>query len=343
MALAPVIPVPMALLEISALPNAILWGAGNICSSKLKGSLTGKGSVNLSFTEPRFLDQNLAAGFDVFHSISDLTDTLGYSKTDSGGKLRLSMPLNDEVRLATYYRFSRREITEVTGTVAQVAELATLGVIDGDVDITSAVGYSLTYDTRNHFKKPTRGLYGTVGQEFAGVGGDKQYIRTVAEGRAYYPITDSITFASRLKGGHISGWGDKNLDSTDGFTSAADCVRGFEAGGFGPRTITGGVFGTAVGAEAYACATAEVRFPFPFIPDNFGISGAVFADAGMIFDPLTTATSSFVDDDTIRASVGGSVLWDSPMGPLRMDFAYALNKENYDETQVFSFGASSKF
>ena len=67
--------------------------------------------INLSFTEPRFLGQNLAAGFDVYHSISDLGDTLGYEKQETGGKLRLSMPLNDEMRLSTYYRFARREIT----------------------------------------------------------------------------------------------------------------------------------------------------------------------------------------------------------------------------------------
>ncbi len=311
-----------------------LMGRGQYLQLKLGGSLNGKGQINLSFTEPRFLDQNLAAGFDVYHNISDLTSTLGYKKTDTGGKIRLSMPLNDEVRFSTYYRFSRREITEVDGTQDP-------SIIDGDVTLTSAVGYGLTYDTRNHFKKPTRGLYGSVAQEFAGVGGDKQYIRSVLEGRAYYPITDTITFASRVQGGHISSWGNKNIDSTDGFTSSADCVRGFEAGGFGPRTLNGGVYGSAVGTEAFACATAEVRFPIPFIPENFGISGAVFADAGLLFDPIDS--TSIVDDDTIRTSVGASILWDSPMGPLRMDFAYALTDEDYDQKQIFSFGAAAKF
>ena len=180
-----------------------------------------------------------------------------------------------------------------------------------------------------------------MAQEFAGVGGDKQYIRTYLEGRAYYPITEKITFASRIKGGHISGWGSKSLLGSDGFTSSADCVRGFEAGGFGPRTDDAGVYGSAVGTEAYACATAEIRFPFPFIPDNLGLSGAVFADAGMMFDPIISTDT--IDDDTLRASVGVGLLWDSPMGPLRMDFAYALQDEKHDKTQLFSFGAQTKF
>lgn len=327
-----------------------LMGRGQFLQLKLKGSLTGKGQINLSFTEPRFLDQNLAAGFDIFHRIADLSDSSGYEKIETGGKLRLGMPLTDEIRLSTYYRFLRREITDVN--TGEEDRLKALGIEDGDVKITSAVGYGLSYDTRNHFKKPTRGLYASLAQEFAGVGGDKQYIRTIAEGRAYYPITDSITFASRIMGGHISGWGSKKLDSSDGFTSNADLVRGFEAGGFGARSFddtsgngkwdAGETYESAVGTEAFVGISAEIRFPFPFVPDNLGISGAVFADAGMLFDPVRNA-DTVIDDDTIRSSVGASLLWDSPMGPLRMDFAYALTKEDYDRTQVFSFGASTKF
>ena len=79
-------------------------------------------------------------------------------------------------------------------------------------------------------------------------------------------------------------------------------------------------------------------FPFPFIPDNLGLSGAVFADAGLMFDPIQA--SGVLKDNTMRASVGAGVLWDSPMGPLRVDFAYALNDKSTDRTQVFSFGAS---
>ena len=314
-----------------------LMGKGQFLQLKLKGALNGKGTVNLSFTEPRFLDQNLAAGFDVYHSISDQTDYIGYAQQETGGKLRLSMPLNDELRLSAYYRFSRREITEVNANEA--AKLALNGVVDGDVDVTSAVGYGLVYDTRNHFKKPTKGLYASLSQEFAGLGGDKQYLRTVAEGRGYYPVTESITLAGRLRGGHITGWGDKTLDATDGYTSYADCVRGYEAGGFGARSDNGA--GSVVGTEAYACANLELRFPLPFIPDNLGISAAVFADAGMMFDPIQA--TNVLKDDTVRASVGAGLLWDSPMGPLRVDFAYALNDKSTDRTQIFSFGAASKF
>ena len=112
-----------------------LMGRGQFLQLKVKGSFTGKGQIDLAFTEPKFLDQNLAAGFDIFHRIADLSDTLGYEKIESGGKLRLSMPLNDEVRLTTYYRFSRREITDVIAS--EVVNLGTQGIVNGGVDITS--------------------------------------------------------------------------------------------------------------------------------------------------------------------------------------------------------------
>jgi outer membrane protein insertion porin family len=317
-----------------------LMGRGQFLQLALKGAMSGKGEVDLSFTEPRFLDQNLAAGFDLFHKISDLTDSYGYSKQETGGKVRLTMPLSDEVKLTTYYRFQRREITDVE--TAEVKKLAKVNIVDGEVSDTSAVGYGLVYDTRDLVKHPSRGLYGSVAQEFAGVGGDKQYVRTVAEGRAYYPVFESIVLAGRVTGGHISGWGDKALSSDDGFTSSSDCVRGFESGGFGPRLYSDGTLGSAIGTNAYTCATAEVRFPIPLVPDNLGLSAAIFADAGMVYDPVITS-SDVIDDDTIRSSAGVGIMWDSPMGPLRMDFAQALTKEAYDKTQIFSFGTSAKF
>lgn len=318
-----------------------LMGKGQFLQLSVKGSLEGKGQVDLSFTEPRFLDQNLAAGFDLFHKISDLSDSYGYEKIETGGKLRLTIPLTDELKLTTYYRFLRREITDWDSDTTIQARLTEQGIVDGDVTITSAVGYGLVWDKRNHPQKPTRGLYASFSQEFAGLGGDKEYIRSVAEGRAYYPVTNSVTLAGRAMGGHIAGWGGEDLNSDDGFTSSSECVRGFESGGFGPRSFDGTTYSYAVGTNAYACVTAELRFPIPLVPDNLGLSAAVFADAGMVFDPVRDV--NVVDDDTIRSAVGLGLLWDSPMGPLRMDFAYALTKEDYDETQLFSFGASTKF
>jgi outer membrane protein insertion porin family len=86
------------------------------------------------------------------------------------------------------------------------------------------------------------------------------------------------------------------------------------------------------------------------VPDDLGLSGAFFADAGSLFGAtggakraLAGDPGALADSDSIRSSVGGSIMWNSPVGPIRMDFAKVLTKESYDETQFFRFGASSRF
>ncbi len=220
---------------------------------------------------------------------------------------------------------------------------------------TSLVGTTISYDKRNHPKNPTSGYYIAVDDEFAGVGGDAQYWRVNAEGRAYYPITEKITLIGRVIGGHIQGWGGDDVRILDGYFKGGETIRGFDRAGFGPRDITPGGQNDALGGTSYWAATAEVRFPLPFIPEDLGMSGAVFADAGSLFNvsgraanainanPDCAGIACVADESTVRSSIGASLMWNSPVGPLRMDFAKAITKEDFDEEQFFRFGASSRF
>jgi outer membrane protein insertion porin family len=130
-------------------------------------------------------------------------------------------------------------------------------------------------------------------------------------------------------------------------------VRGFDRAGYGPRDLN---TYDALGGATYWATTAEIRFPIPFVPDDLGISGAVFADAGSLFgagafakdapqlcEAGNTDNVCLVDSSAIRSSVGASIMWASPVGPIRMDFAKVLTKEVYDDEQFFRFGAATKF
>src|SRR5690606_31381510 len=109
--------------------------------------------------------------------------------------------------------------------------------------------------------------------------------------------------------------------------------------------------GDALGGKTYWAATAELRFPIPFVPEELGMGAAVFADAGSLFNAsdrakhamTTPGAGELLDDASVRASVGASLLWNSPVGPLRVDFSKVLASESYDDEQWFRFGASSKF
>lgn len=329
-----------------------LLGNGQFLRLKLGGSFE-RAQIDLSFTEPRFLDRNLAAGFDLFHKQIDQSDESGFESTRTGGGVRLGFPLSEALYAQAGYNFDYSTI-DATGSLSCTdpnsvrnclvdAEIAA----QGDSSITSALNASLTYDKRNHPKNPTSGYWVQVATDLAGLGGDVSYVRVNGEGRAYYPISEKITFVGRALAGHIEGWGGEDIRLTDLYYRGGETIRGFDRGGFGPRDL---VSNDAIGGQTYWAVTAEVRFPFPFIPDDLGLSGAVFADAGSLFGANNLAKSisdgttfDLVDDSSIRSSVGGSVLWTSPVGPIRLDFAKTLSKESYDEEQFFRFGASSKF
>jgi outer membrane protein insertion porin family len=317
-----------------------LMGNGQFLRLKLSGSLE-RLQVDLSFTEPRFLDMNLAAGFDLFHKEIDQTSQSGFRSRRTGGGVRLGFPLAENLWMQTRYTLSRDEIYDISDD-ASVAIAEAEGLT-----WTSLVGASITYDLRDHPKNPTKGMFFKLSNDFAGLGGDVQYARVQAEVRAYYPITENILFVSRAIGGHIAGWGGEDVRLLDLFFKGGETVRGFERAGFGPRDL---LTNDALGGRTYWATTAEVRFPIPLVPEDLGIQGAVFADAGSLFgaggesERLNTESSvDLADSSAIRASVGASILWASPVGPIRMDIAKVLSKESYDEEQFFRFGAQTNF
>lgn len=329
-----------------------LLGNGQFLRLKFAGSFE-RMQVDLSFTEPRFLDQNLAAGFDLFHKEVDQTEESGFNSTRTGGTARLGFPLSESLWMQTGYTLEYTTMDVESKYMQRVSNLVKEDIaINGDASLASSIGTSLTYDKRNIPKNPTSGYYLQLSTDMAGLGGDVQYVRVNGEGRAYYPITEKITFVGRAIGGHIEGWGGDDIRLTDLYYRGGETIRGFDRGGFGPRDLTPGGRKDAVGGKSYWATTAEIRFPLPFVPDDLGLSGAVFADAGSLWDAndlaksLNGKTNGIIlvgDDASVRASIGASIMWNSPVGPIRMDFAKAIAKEKFDEEQFFRFGASTKF
>lgn len=324
-------------------------GTGQFLEVKLSGSLSGDGYFGVGWTEPHFLDTNLAFGIDLFVKNANYTQNsgyviAGYEDFRVGGDVRLSALLTDNLTAGVNYGL-------VWENVYNVDPNASLAVkqIQGTALI-SSVGYSLIYDTRDNKKKPTRGFYFKGTQDLAGVGGDVDYIRSTAEGRAYYPITDDITLAGRLQGGTIAGWGGQSVRVVDAFYKGGETIPGFAPAGIGPRDAS---TGDALGGTTFYSATTELRFPLPFLPTSLGLSGAVFTSAGALFGTNAqnfanayakshgvSNTLAIQDSSALRSSAGASIVWDSPVGALRVDFADVITKGAGDKTQVINFGYS---
>ncbi len=339
-------------------------GTGQFVQVKLSGSQVSYG-LDTSWTEPRFLDRNLSLGVDAFVRNSDYKASTGYTSAGyedfkSGGSLRFGFGLLDNVWLNTNYTFIYENIYGLDSN----APLAVYEV-EGSSTI-SSVGYSLIWDTRNNRKNPSRGFYFSVSQDFAGAGGTVDYLRNVAEVRGYYPLTKDFTLVGRGLAGNIMNWDGGLIRTVDDFYKGGECIRGFATAGLGPRDP---LTQDALGGKNFYCATTEIRFPLPFIPEDIGFGGAIFADAGSLWGtdagalanaylsknincpstgkPNTSSNglcfNGVEDSDAVRASVGASLIWNSPIGPLRADFGWALLKEQFDQTQVFRFGAATKF
>ncbi len=231
---------------------------------------------------------------------------------------------------------------------------------------TSAVGYTLAYNTLDNNKNPTTGIMASLGQDYAGVGGDVSYLKTVADGRMYTPITEDIVGVLHLQGGVLADTG-KGIRMLDHFQMGPNLVRGFAPNGIGPRDITYGTYNDALGGTKYWGASVEAQMPLWFMPKEIGLKAAVFADAGSLWgykgadspdpafvhnpacasDPKTAAAAQCItlgaDNGLVRSSIGAGLIWASPFGPLRFDYAFPLTKSPYDRTQQFRFGGGTSF
>src|SRR3954452_10642644 len=238
--------------------------------------------------------------------------------------------------------------------------------------LTSSVGYSLSYNTLDNNKNPTDGLLVSFGQDFAGVGGDVSYLKSTMDVKYYTPLVSDIVGLIHLQGGVLTK-SSEDLRMLDHFQMGPNLVRGFAPNGIGPRAINPFTSMDALGGTKYWGASFELQMPFWFLPKEVGLKGALYADAGGLYDyrgpttwantgELTTPFNSacvpptitpasagtctglvYDDSKVVRTSVGVGLIWASPFGPLRFDYAVPLTKGKYDRTQEFRFGGGTSF
>lgn len=289
--------------------------------------------VDLSFTEPYFLGRDLAAGFDAFLRTTDLTDESSFEEDEKGFALRMGYRLEPNLRHTVRYSLSQQSVQDVAVTASEVVKA------QAGSHITSSISNEFFFDRLNRRFNPTDGYFASYNVEVAGFGGSDKFIRNVVRSGVYTPLFKTSVIAS-LTGevGHVATFDGDQVRLTNRFYLGGGSLRGFESAGVGPRDIT---TGDAIGGHQFYAGTAELTFPLG-LPEEFDISGSVFSDFGSawgIDDPFP----NLADDTIPRVSLGIGLGWVSPFGPLRVDFASAVLKENYDKTQTFSFNFGTRF
>lgn len=288
---------------------------------------------DIGFTEPYFLDRELSAGVDLFKTRTDFSRESSFDRESLGGALRLGYALTEHTRHQGYYRFEDITITDVDANASRFIRDQ-----EGS-NISSLVGHSLTWDTRDNRFDTTEGNYARLSQDFAGLGGDSRFIRHEFKGATFYPIAPQWTFSLGATGGHIFSWDDnRDVRINERFFIGSRQLRGFDRAGIGPRDST---TNDALGGNFYYTGTAELMFPLG-LPEDLGFLGAAFIDVGDLWD-LDVSGVEIVDSHTPRVSAGLGLAWRSPFGPIRIDFAKAIIKEDEDETQLFNFSFGTRF
>ena len=360
----------------------------------------------VSFVEPYFLGYRVALGLDIFAKQQSSTSYTSYQSNTAGFSTRLGFALREDLGLQLRYSFYRQSISlppqlmncnninpdfintfptpdkyflfpVPPGGIAQncyadgEASIAVKRELAQGPVFTSALGYTLSFNTLDNNKNPTMGTLATFNQDFAGVGGDVNYIKTTTDARMYKEVVPDVIGVLHLQGGYVTGWGDRDLRMLDHFQMGPNLVRGFAPSGIGPRDLTQfpwtGVQGDALGGSLYWGASVEFQTPVYFLPKDSGVRVAAFADAGSLWNyvgpttfpatgevlsgslcdtwgPATVGIPCPVDNGMhVRSSVGVGLIWDSPFGPLRFDYSFPLTKQPYDRVQQFRFGGGTTF
>ena len=297
---------------------------------------------NFSFTEPFFLGYRLAAGFDIYRASSSTQEYYNYAET--AGAIRLTAPLTDNLYSTVRYSYQQFEYDgrgdwQNLNNVSQVYQ----DLINGSPWVVSSLQQTFNFSTVDNRQMPREGVLATLNNTFAGLGGDSHYYKLDGKARWYQMISDQADIIGSLtaRGGFVTPF-DDNLNVFDQFTIGGQQIRGFKQNGIGPRTV-----GTndALGSQYYATLSAETNFPLPGIPEDINLRGAAYVDAGSAWGNAVEVTGTQIEgtDFSIRASAGVGLIWNSPFGDLRFDYAIPFAKEDFDETQRFRFGIANTF
>jgi outer membrane protein insertion porin family len=354
-----------------------LMGRGQFAKASLTYGERTRG-FDLSFVEPFFLGYRMSGGIDIFGRTNLASNWISYDTETIGGNLRLGFAVTEEIALQPHYSLYRQEVTLPSqfndcsaGNPAPgcynngEASLAVRRELAAGPVLVSVIGYTLVYNTLDNVTVPTSGLYASFTQDLAGAGGDVNFIRTSGEVRNYYEVMPDVVSLVKLQGGHVTGWGGKDLRMLDHFQMGPNLVRGFAPAGLGPRDLTPGTTNDALGGSLYWGSTLELQTPLFFFPKEIGIKLATYVDAGSLWsyegptswpvsqggtgETLAVGLDSF---SNIRSSIGVGLIWESPLGPLRFDLAYPMTKycatasngsQVCDREQIFRFSGGAKF
>jgi outer membrane protein insertion porin family len=340
--------------EVSVSERNFLGRGQYVKVSVAVGEYLRSGSV--SFVEPYLLGNRMSLGLDLFFKETLTNPTQSYGSESYGAGIKVSAPLMDGVTSEAHYSLVNQSVSLDPTLMACIPPNASTtcpsvavkqAALNG-AQWVSTIGSTLTYSSLDNPKSPHNGLRVELRQDVASLPGTVDFLRTTGDVRYYHDLGNDIVGLVRAQGGYITPYGGQTLPLMSSFFGGPQLVRGFAVNGFGPRDVTPGTTQDNIGGSRYWTTSAELQAPIPGLPPEVALKAAVFADAGSLWGyrgatsfPSLSQSLTVADSQRVRSSIGSSLIWDSPFGPLRVDYAYPTSKASTDVTQRLHFGVGA--
>ena len=287
---------------------------------------TSQETYSVGFNNPRVFDSNVYAGIDVYKSYREYTD---YDKGSVGFALKLGTALGEDWRTRWIYRLEEAEVKNVD-------ELASDLIRDQEgIAVTSSITPTLTYDTRDNPWDPAAGTQLDFSVEWAGgvLQGDNEFIKNGVDFSHYRPLWFDHVFMTHAAAGYVFPLNGKEIPIYERYyLGGINSLRGYDTRSVGPIDP---VTGETIGGDKMVQFNLE--YIVPLIPDA-KVKGVLFFDAGNAWDE----GESYFDSELLK-SVGAGVRWFSPMGPLRLEWGYVLDRRPGDDDSQWEFSVGGYF
>ena len=299
---------------------------------------------SVSVTDPWLLGNHVSGGVELFDRQTFTSPYQSYGSNTYGANFSIGTPVTETTTVLWRYSLYDQNVTIDRNSLAATPSLPVRQAAAAGPQLVSAAGDTVTYNTLDNNRLPTDGINSQLRQDIAGLGGDVRFLRTSEDVRYYHSLGSDLTGMVRAQGGYITGWGGQQAPMMNNFFGGPSMVRGFAPNGFGPRDLTPGSTMDNVGGSAYWATTAELQSGIPGIPQEYGLRGSAFVDAGSVFGykgatSFAGQTAQIANNNVVRSSVGVGLTWASPFGALTVNYAVPLSKASYDAVQPLSFNA----
>ena len=288
--------------------------------------------INISFYDPRINEQEWFGGFNLFHLHQSVGNFTPYQSSSSGMGINIGKNTISNWRVGINAAYAINKIYDI-----QPSAISYIGDEAGE-RTTQTIGYSIGHSNlvQSYYNQIgySADFYHTIATPI----GNNQFIKYEAKGRTYKRLSDDVSLQAILRGGIIHTYGNKEVTIGNRFFVGSNDIRGFDINGIGPRDRN---TQDALGGNKYYVTKVQIDKPLNFIKD-LELKAGLFIDGGSLFD-IDNLTPNIINKKGMRMAAGAGISWVTPMGPMRLDYAFPIIYYSQDKLKRVRFTIGQDF